>query len=86
MAQLQGYFLSHKDDPYGAFEDLQRRAKSQSDSSVDLRPLPPPPLVSQQQRQRSPPSSTGRRISAHELDKMPFNPQHDWEKDIAPQK
>jgi hypothetical protein len=80
MAQLQGYFLSFKDNPQGAFDDLQRRSKNQSSSSAST--LHP---VATQQQQRQPPR--GRRISsAHELDKMPFNPQHDWEKDIVPQK
>ena len=97
MAELQGYFLQHKDDPAAAVSNvLQIKAsivpkthEDQADRSRDRdedkdpssdeatgvdRPTPPPPL-------RRPPRRS-RRVTALELDKMPFNPQYDWEKDI----
>jgi hypothetical protein len=87
MAQLQGYFLMHKDDPQAALDDIQKRAISLA-SQIPSSSHPSPPQSTQFP---SPPSQSSggsqrRRITAHELDKMPFNPQFDWEQNLTQQK
>ncbi len=79
MAQLQGYFLLHKEDPDAALAHLQSIANSQFHHSPEsqhhrLKTSQPPIQI--------PRREAGRRLTAFDLDKMPFNPQNDWEKDV----
>jgi hypothetical protein len=86
MAELQGYFLKYKDDPSAAINNV-----SQMNSNIVVNPPEPSHDAIVQENESEAESDEqqtnqqvrGRRvITALELDKMPFNPQYDWEKDI----
>lgn len=97
MAQLQGYFLLHKDNPQAVLEYIKKIALS-CPSLPNNPPSSTTPISnnnndhdnveknnmnnSQVNVQNIRRNQGVRRITAYELDKMPFNPQYDWEKDI----
>lgn len=99
MAQLQGYFLLYKDDPTGALQHIERCAVQDGGGGevggsargregggwAEKREASTVDSDQNDKAAAAPPRTRPRRpLTAHELDKMPFNPQYDWEKDIHP--
>ena len=86
MAELQGYFLKYKDDPNGAINNFSsidcakiENADTQKMVTVDDNEV----AKSQSAGDKiNKPLRKRRMLTALEVDKMPFNPQYDWEKDI----
>ncbi len=78
MARLQGFLMRYKQDPAQAVrmaadlreEILHAEASQGPDSSPPARHLP---------------AHSGRRrvLTVAEIDKMPFNPQPGWDKDVT---
>lgn len=82
MAALQGYFLLHKDDVTAAIKHIRTIDESvvpgkreEVDSGIGS-------AQNEMNDRKRTPQRRRRMLTAHELDKMPFNPQYDWEKDI----
>lgn len=94
MAELQGYFLKHKDDPTAAVNNasqFRHNLCTDMSSSLDSNANCKSDKGSDQGdkeldgARRVPQSISHRRrraLTALEMDKMSFNPQYDWEKDI----
>lgn len=90
MAMLQGYLLRHKDNAEGAVADVSQLVSGEysyrpaaASSSAD-----PPAKVDSSKApvagQRRPHVVTGgsRRATAEEVDRMVFNPQEGWDRDL----
>lgn len=84
MAKLQGYFVHYADSFDGAFENLRSlegKSSSSSEAAVVNRDdsNSAPFRVEAAPRRRT---VGTRRLTVEEIDKMVFNPQEGWDKDI----
>ena len=103
MAELQGFFLKHKDDPLAALDNVshihasivhqpvhegkhqqdRKHTSSDGNSIADIEDTGNSDAGDGQNGRVTSCGPRGRRmLTALELDKMTFNPQYDWEKDI----
>ncbi len=80
MAELQGYFLLYKDDPLAASNNIESIKSSRISSTHTSRSSPSETVGTATASSVRPQSR--RMLTAFEIDKMTFNPQYDWEKDI----
>jgi hypothetical protein len=85
MALLQGYLLRHKDNPEGALRNLAHLTSGEYNYSPAMHSVTAKsttcakatvkPIVHKR-------THADGRITAEEVDKMIFNPQEGWDKDI----
>ncbi len=78
MASLQGHFLQYKDSPQLAIERIDEGRGGgrggKEEESVAASNIPEPTVIPARRRPG--------RLTADEIERMPFNPQGDWEKDL----
>ena len=94
MAELQGFFLKYKDDPAAAIDNVlqinasvvhkphERQDEPPTRENKDTDEVEENSRSVSEQANRPPTPRRSRHVTAFELDKMAFNPQYDWEKDI----
>lgn len=79
MAALQGYFLRHKDSPFLAIEQVYTLINE--DRPIQKPPTPATSSTSPGQNRQVKPRPV-RILTAADVDRMVFNPQEGWDKDI----
>ena len=87
MAELQGHLMGYKEDPTAAVSQIpklkhamEERAGIASKQEEEARRME---LMSELGGRERRARGAGRRITAEEVDKMPFNPQPGWEEQVG---
>lgn len=87
MALLQGHLLRYKNDSHGAIEGVRLLAEEKKSKSSGLsnkaNPAVPASASAPAEGKAKASSGSKRRVlTVEEVDKMYFNPQSGWDKDI----
>ena len=80
MATLQGHLLRHKDDCAGAIADVFRLSSDRRGVAAPSSSAGDASSTTRRERQHS---SLPRTLTAQQVDRMVFNPQEGWDKDIV---
>lgn len=85
MAALQGYLLQHRDSPQSALVNIHSLPKSLASNQIHSQ-VPPSDSVlaleSEMAWKEPVQPRPVRRLTVEEVDKMVFNPQQNWDKDL----
>lgn len=82
MALLQGHLLRYKNDPEGAISTAARMGQDRSSGSARKDSTISSGSEKEAPKKTAPVVSKRRVLTVEEVDKMYFNPQPGWDKDI----